>query len=461
MQFIEPSWHYSPSPYYDDSHRKLQSEMREWVKKNLPEDKLTYWDNPFESRMPLSVLQSAADSKFLATFVPGFTTVFPPNFELIAGIKVKDWNDFHTLIVLDEFSRCGSAGVISNISGALSIGLPPVIHYGSPELHKNVVMPCLQGQKRVCFAVTEPLAGSDVANLQTTATKTPDGKHYIVNGNKKWITNGMIADFFTTAVKTEKGISLLLIERGPGVTTQSMQIMGGWGSGTALVKFENVMVPVGNLLGKEGFGLNLIYLNFNKERWGTLVSANRFARICIEEAIEFAQRRKVFGEYLINNSAIIHKLGNCINKIEATHSWIETITYQFININEINEKWLSSNLALLKVQASQTLELCAREAAQIMGGIRFSYFFLFFSSLFLFSFLFFSFLFFLFFFFLFFSFLFFSFLFFSFLFFSFLFFSFLFFSFFSPFFLSFLIFFLLPQYTRFDYSSHFFQNNKI
>lgn len=99
------------------------------------------------------------------------------------------------------------------------------------------------------------VAGSDVANLKTSAKKSEDGQHYIVNGEKKWITNGVTSTYFTTAVRTGGpgfgGVSLLLIERGPGVTTKQMQCQGVWSSGTTYVTFENVKVPVENLIGKE------------------------------------------------------------------------------------------------------------------------------------------------------------------------------------------------------------------
>jgi len=98
----------------------------------------------------------------------------------------------------------------------------------------------------ICLAITEPSAGSDVANLKTTAKKTADGKHYIVNGEKKWITNGVFADYFTVAVRTggpgAAGVSLLLIERSAGITTTQMKCSGVWPSGTTYITFEDVKV---------------------------------------------------------------------------------------------------------------------------------------------------------------------------------------------------------------------------
>lgn len=144
----------------------------------------------------------------------------------------------------------------------LCIGLPPILKFGSEYLQEKVCKATLRGEKIIVLAITEPYAGSDVANLQTVAKKSDCGKYYIVNGEKKWITNGIWADYFTVAVRTGGpgmgGISLLLIERGPGVTTKQMQCQGVWASGTTYVTFEDVKVPVENLIGKENEGFKYI-----------------------------------------------------------------------------------------------------------------------------------------------------------------------------------------------------------
>ena len=129
-------------------------------------------------------------------------------------------------------------------------------------MKRRIVPPCLRGDKIICLTITEPTAGSDVASLQCTAERTADGRHFVVNGEKKWITNGCWADYFTVAVRTgdpaekpgAKGISLLLIERGPGVATRRMDCSGAWCSGTTYVTFEDVHVPVENLIGLENKG---------------------------------------------------------------------------------------------------------------------------------------------------------------------------------------------------------------
>ena len=142
-----------------------------------------------------------------------------------------------SFIAYDELCRCASGGTVWGITGGLGIALPPIVHAGTPNMMRNIVGPALRGDKRVALAVSEPTAGFDVANLKTTAIKS--GNVFVVNGLKKWITCGMFADFFTTAVQTDpgsgfRGIQLLVIERTrKGVSTDKWIV--GKGSGTAYV----------------------------------------------------------------------------------------------------------------------------------------------------------------------------------------------------------------------------------
>ena len=105
--------------------------------------------------------------------------------KLAGGIKPEEFDAFHEMILLEEVSRAGSGGVVWGLFAGLSIGLPPVLHFGNKEQQQRVCGPTLMGEKVICLAITEPSAGSDVANLMTTAVKTPCGKFYIVNGSAK------------------------------------------------------------------------------------------------------------------------------------------------------------------------------------------------------------------------------------------------------------------------------------
>ncbi|CAJ0759157.1 17551_t:CDS:2, partial [Entrophospora sp. SA101] len=352
----DPYWYQDfYSPYYNDNHRRVRAAVRVFVEKEI----MPYayeWDEA--KRIPKELFIKMADAGILA--------------------GVVDFDHFAEFVLSDELARCGSGGILWGLTGGLGIGLPPILKFGSEELKKRVVPECLSGHKNICLAITEPYAGSDVANIKTEAKLSDDGQHYIVNGEKKWITNGTFADYFTTAVRTGGpgmgGISLLLIERTmPGVNTRQMLCSGVWSSGTAYITFDDVKVPKRNLVGKENGGFKCIMHNFNHERMGIAIQATRFARVCYEEAMKYAHKRKTFGQKLVDHAVIRNKLAHMARKIEATHAWMETLIYQTNHMsgNEAMTR-LGGPIALLKAQSTQTFEYCAREAAQIFGGLAYT-----------------------------------------------------------------------------------------
>ena len=138
--------------------------------------------------------------------------------KIMGVVDVEDFDYFHEAITHEELGRCACPGFYSGLGDGMVIGLPPVKQFASDEMAARVLPEVLSGRKRIALAITEPQAGSDVANIVTRAEKTPDGRFYRVNGTKKWITQGHHADYFTCAVRTGGdgmgGISLLLLERG-------------------------------------------------------------------------------------------------------------------------------------------------------------------------------------------------------------------------------------------------------
>ena len=120
---------------------------------------------------------------------------------LPGGVSPEEFDYFHELIAHEEMAALGLSGYADGLGCGMVIGLPPVIHFGKKELAARVVDEVLSGRKKICLSITEPFVGSDVASIQATAVKSECGRYYIVNGVKKWITNGMFADYFTTAVR--------------------------------------------------------------------------------------------------------------------------------------------------------------------------------------------------------------------------------------------------------------------
>jgi alkylation response protein AidB-like acyl-CoA dehydrogenase len=223
------------------------------------------------------------------------------------------------------------------------------------------------------------LAGSDVAGLQTTAKKSADGKHYIVNGQKKWITNGIWADYCTAAVRTggpgANGISALIIplKNYPGVTTRKQSNSGVNASGSTFIEFDDVEVPIENLLGKENQGFKIVMSNFNHERLWLGVTALRMARVCCEDAYSHAITRHTFGQPLLSNQVIRAKFTDMGRSLETTWALIEALIYHSTTVTPAQrEKDLASWYALVKVQAGRTLEKVNRECQQVFGGLGYS-----------------------------------------------------------------------------------------
>jgi acyl-CoA dehydrogenase len=270
-------------------------------------------------------------------------------------------------ILNEELARPGVGGVGASLM-VHNIALPPVVNFGRESLKQQVATAVISGRERISLCVTEPGAGSDVAQLATTARR--DGDHFVVNGSKTYITGGMNANWLTVAVRTgtagAAGVSALLIPAAsPGVTRTALdRKQGWWASDTATIYFDNVRVPAANLLGDENQGFKVIMRNFNDERMAMSAGMEACARVCLEEAVVWARQRRTFGQRLADHQVIRHKIAEMKQRINATQGYLQCVSRQVALGNAD-----AGDIALLKVQCSQTMEFCAREAMQILGGI--------------------------------------------------------------------------------------------
>jgi acyl-CoA dehydrogenase len=171
-------------------------------------------------------------------------------------------------VLAEELARCGSGGVAAGIGAHIHIATPPIFRFGTAEQRARWLEPAMRGEKIGALAITEPDAGSDVAALRTRAVAVDGG--WLVSGAKTYITNGVRADFYVTAVRTggpgHDGISFLVIERGEGVTASALSKLGWRASDTAELSFDEVFVPREHLLGELDRGFKLIMANFQWER---------------------------------------------------------------------------------------------------------------------------------------------------------------------------------------------------
>ena len=342
-----------PNPYLTEDHEAWRDQLRKFI-----DSELMPYANQWEEdhKVPDEIFPKAAE---VGMFAVGYPEAYGG---LTEGLDV-----WHGNIIYEELARLGAGGVGAALT-VHGISLPTILKLASEEVKQEVGPAVISGEKRISLAVTEPGAGSDVAQLITTAVR--DGDFYIVNGSKTFITGGMYSSWASTAVRTGGaglgGISLLLIPLdAEGISrTQLDKKQGWWASDTATLYFDNVRVPVGNLVGKENEGFKAIMGNFNLERMQLIVSMEAFARVCLEDAVKWAQERKTFGKTLSQHQVIRHKIADMKQRINATQAYIQVCSKQLMD-----GKPNAGDIAMCKVQASQTMEFCAREAMQIMGGI--------------------------------------------------------------------------------------------
>lgn len=269
------------------------------------------------------------------------------------------------IVVGDELSRVGAGGINASLMSH-AIALPPIIALGTAEQKARFVPPVLRGEKIAALAVTEPGGGSDVASLRTTARR--EGDHFIVDGEKTFITSGLRADLFTTAVRTggpgAEGISVLVIEGdAPGLERTELKKMGWWSSDTASLHFDACRVPASNLVGPENGGFLGLMLNFNHERLMLATQAWASAKVCYEEALAWARDRVTFGRPLITRQVIRHKLVDMRTKIEVTGAFLHSVAARM----DAGESPVAE-ICMLKNQATQCVQHGATEAVQILGA---------------------------------------------------------------------------------------------
>mmetsp|Transcript_22484 Transcript_22484/g.43028 ORF Transcript_22484/g.43028 Transcript_22484/m.43028 type:complete len:519 (-) Transcript_22484:227-1783(-) len=369
-----PAFQGQISPYFKQSHTCFMEAVRGFVQRSLVPIAAS---QELSGDYPMKETQQELGQKGLmvSRMGPGpwFSQVAELGIEIPGGVAPAEFDYFHEMIAHQEFGRLGHPGFIDSCGTGWLISAPAIYHFSSNELRQQISGPLLRGDKWSVLAISEPFAGSDVAGIKTTAELTPDGKHFIVNGVKKWITEGAYADYFVTAVRTggagAKGISLLLIERGEGVETKQIKTTYSTCAGTSLVILSDVKVPIGNLMGKKNDGFRLIMYNFNHERWMIVNSLLGQVRAAITDAFLWAKQRKVFGKALIDQPVIRNKLASSVAAMESVQSYNEALTYDMANSREgpVGTR-LAGPIAMLKYQTTRTAWKVADDTVQILGG---------------------------------------------------------------------------------------------
>jgi acyl-CoA dehydrogenase len=275
--------------------------------------------------------------------------------------------DFRYLVIInEELLRGDGFGV--GVPLHSDVATPYLYSYGSEELKKRLLPKTTTGEAICAIGLTEPNAGSDLAAIRTKAVK--DGDHYVINGQKTFITNGVFADIIITACKVDsgdgsKGISLIVVEKdSPGFSRgRKLEKMGYHMQDTAELFYEDCRVPVSNLLGQEGQGFKYMMEKLDRERLEVTIKCQGMAEECLKEALNYAKVREAFGRTIGTFQHNAFKLAEMATEVEIGRTFLNTLIEEHIRGENINMK-----VSMAKAWIGEMVNRIAYQAVQIHGG---------------------------------------------------------------------------------------------
>jgi alkylation response protein AidB-like acyl-CoA dehydrogenase len=271
----------------------------------------------------------------------------------------------YTTIFLEELGRLGTLGFATAVVTHVYLAMNYLNKGASAFLKDKYLNPSMTGDKIGALAMTEAFAGSDLKGIRTTANKVDD--HYIVNGSKTFITNAHYGDYMVTAVKMEKGISLLVIDNEmQGVSTSKLDKMGLRCSDTAEIAFDNVKVPVENLLGEEGQGFYYMMESLQTERLTVSQMSIGAMDAALEQTLQYISEREAFGKPINKLQVLRHKIVDIATEIEVWKQYMLHTSYRFSKGD-----FVVKECSMLKLRTADLLNTVAYECLQMFGGYGF------------------------------------------------------------------------------------------
>ena len=274
---------------------------------------------------------------------------------------------FYTVIFLEELQKIKSAGFAAAMWAHAYLAMTHLNAEGDERIKQDYLAPSILGEKIGALCVTEPFGGSDVAGMRTTAVKR-DNK-YVINGSKTFITNGVYADYYIVAAKTDtktgnKGISIFLIDTNlSGITATKLDKLGWRASDTAEISFNNVEIPIENLMGEEGKGFPYIMQHFAFERLIMAINAHASAEYAIDYTIEYMSQREAFGTTINKFQALRHTMVE--HATEVAHCKI----FNYAAVAQLNKgEYVVKEATMAKLKSTKVADETINSCLQMLGG---------------------------------------------------------------------------------------------
>jgi hypothetical protein len=342
------------SPYFSEDHAIFRQSVRDFVEKEI----LPFADQwEKEEKIPRELFLKLGQQGLLGV-----------NHKEAYGGSEADI--FYSVAYLEEIARSGYAGVCAAISVHQYMATNHLAEAGSHELKEKYLRPAIEGKYVGAIAITEPFGGSDVAAIRTTAVR--DGDEYVINGSKTFITNGHFANFVVVGCRTDtnagvNGVSLIVVERGtPGFTSSQLKKIGWHSSDTGEMAFDNVRVPVSNLVGKEGMGFFYIMESFQLERLVAGILGIGGGEKCFEITLKYMNERAAFGKQIKKYQVLRHDLVDLMTEAEAA----KQLVYHTCWLLE-NGEMPVKECSMVKLYTTELANKFVDKCLQMFGGYGF------------------------------------------------------------------------------------------
>ena len=342
--------------YFNKEHELVRKAVRDFVNKEINPN-VDQWEE--EGIAPLhKIFKKMGDLGFIGTRFA----------EENGGEGLDYW---YETIVLEECGRINCGGIPMAIYVQSNMATPALEQFGSDYIKQTYLKPALKGDMVAAIAVTEPDAGSDVAALKTTAKR--EGDHYLLNGSKTFITNGLQADFLTLLARTSDepgyhsfGLFVVPTDIKGFAVSKKLDKMGMRSSDTAELFFDNMKIPKENLIGKEGEGFIQQMQQFQHERFSVLPMSYIWIQETVKETVEYLKGRVVFGKPLIKKQVLRHRLAHWLAQAET----LQQLTYHIVRM-KMAGKDASMEISMGKLLGADTLNDVVSGCLQMFGGMGF------------------------------------------------------------------------------------------
>jgi alkylation response protein AidB-like acyl-CoA dehydrogenase len=336
--------------FFTEEHNLFRQSLRDFLDKEM-RPHIDQWEE--DGEIPRDVYKRFGEMGFIGIAFP----------EKYGG---TDLDTFYSVVFTEEMIRLNSSGFNTSIGAHAGLALVHINGEGSEAQKEKYLIPGIKGELIGCLAITEPGGGSDVASLRTSAVR--DGDHYIINGSKTFISNGVLSDYIIAAVRTgdkgAKGVSMMIIERDrEGVSARKLDKLGWHASDTGEIAFDNVRVPTDNLLGVENQGFFYIMQHFASERLGMALIAVAQAQLAIDLAMEYMGQREAFGRPINKFQVLRHRLAQMMAEVTSARAFVYTLYKQYEQ-----KEYIIKEAAMAKLIATQLSDKVTYECMRFFGG---------------------------------------------------------------------------------------------